>query len=185
MFENTTESTGKNQYWKQPLLLKVLDWNTQTFLLTSFRVGLCSCWEYSRKSYPTLNSNQPNRKRLLKIILTKWVVTGGESKAELSTWYFQRQWKPGVLLPKEGTHYRSFNWPWLGSSLEAEWLILTLPVVNPAVGKLKPGTSLPGGYSDLSCSGKLIIFTNVLSPNLLNSIINYPPRIGNQSFKHE
>lgn len=141
MFENTTESTGKNQYWKQPLLLKVLHWNTQTFLLISFHVGLCACWEYSRKSYLTLNSNQPNRKRYLKIILTKWVVTGGEIKAEFSTGYFHRQWKPGVFLSKAGTHYRSFNWPWLGSSTEAEWLFLTLPLINPAVGTLKLGTA--------------------------------------------
>lgn len=117
--------------------------------------------------YLTLNSNQPNRKRHLKIILTKWVVTGGESKAELSTTYFHRQWKPGILLSKAGTHYRSFNWPWLGSNMEAEWLFLILPVVNPAVGTLKLSTSLPGRYSNLSCSSKLIIFTNVLSPNLL------------------
>lgn len=156
----------------------MLHWNTQTFLLISFNF-LNACWEYSRKSYLTLNSSKPNRKMHLKIIsLTRWVMTAGESKAKLSTGHFHNQWKLGVFLSKAGTHYRSFNWPWLGSSTSR------VAVPDPASGTLKLGTagsvlsltlqdlsltSLPGRYSNLSCS---TIFTNDLSPNLPNIMIN-------------
>lgn len=148
---------------------------------------MCTYWEYSRKSYLTLNSNQPKRKRHLKIILTRWVMTAGESKAELSTGYFYNQWKPGVLS-KAGTYYRSFNWPWLGSSTRQSGCCWPCSGES-SVGTLKLGTagsvlsltlqdqclsltSPPGRYSNLSCSGRLMIFTNDLCPNLLNIMVN-------------
>lgn len=88
-----------------------------------------ACWEYSRKNYLTLNSTQPKRKRHLKIILTRWVMTAGESKAELSAGSFHNLRKPGIFLSKARTHDRSFNWPWLGSSMRqsgSSWAWLKL-----------------------------------------------------------
>lgn len=63
-------------------------------------VCVCVCWEYSTKSYHTLKSKQnpTNRKRYLKIILTKWVMTDGESKAGHSRGCLHRPWKPGLFL---------------------------------------------------------------------------------------
>lgn len=65
-------------------------------------MGLSVCWEYSRKSCSTLREKerkkeQPNRKGYLKILSTKQVMTGGESKAEHSRGYLGSE-KPGVFL---------------------------------------------------------------------------------------
>lgn len=150
---------------------------------------MCAYWEYSRKSYLTLNSSQPNRKRPLKIVLTRWVMTAGESKAELSTGYFHNQWKAGVsFIQSRDTLQILTGLDW-AAARDTEWLFLTLPwwvqcgdteaghsrecpVTLTLQDQCLPLTSPPGRYSNLSCPGKLTIFTNDLSPNLLNVVIN-------------
>lgn len=136
-----------------------------------------ACWEYSRKSHFTLNSSQPNRERHLKILsLTRWVMTAGESKAELSMisenlgHSYPKQghipdllmalgWQSGCSCPCQG---------WIqGGDTKAGHSRGVLSLWHSRIC-LSP-TSPPGRYSHLSCS---MIFTNDLSPNLLNIMIN-------------
>lgn len=141
-------------------------------------------WEYSRKSYLTLNSSQPSRKRHLKIILTRWVMTAGESKAELSTGYSTISENLGYCYPKQGQITDlliGLDWAAVAVPDPAVWAQCgdtiaghsrECPVTLTLQDQSLSLTSPPGRYSNLSLSGRLMIFTNGLSPNLLNIMVN-------------
>lgn len=129
MSENTTErrkSALKTIPSPQGVTLKYSD------LLSHFIS--CACWEYSRKSYLTLNSSQPNRKRHLKILsLTRRVMTAGKTRQNSALGTSTSSENLGYSYPKQG-HVTDLVIGLDWAAAQAEWLLLTLPVVDPVWG---------------------------------------------------